>query len=150
MKEMEEKPGSPLKSAAGTTKLRAGATIVVIFAGMTVLIPTAPAMAEWVKIGTSNLAVHYIDPSTVRKDGNLRQVWLMQDMVETDPDGVRSVRALQELNCANGRYRYLSVTAYSGPMAGGHVVVEHGMRDGWGVGPPRGYRSVVAKIACER
>jgi hypothetical protein len=117
---------------------------------MTMLIPTAPAVAEWVKLGTTNTAVHYIDPTTVRGDGILRQVWLLQDMVETDLDGVRSVRALQELNCVDGRYRYLSVKAYSGPMARGNLVVEHGMRDGWGVGPPVGYRSAVANIVCKK
>jgi hypothetical protein len=125
----------------------AGTAVFVVFAGM---LAAAPVGAEWVKIGTTNLAVHYIDPAAVRSYGNLRQVWLLQDMVEADTDGVRSVRALQELNCADGRFRYLSVTAYSGPMARGQVVVEHGMRDGWGVGPPMGYRSVVAKIACEK
>ena len=134
---IKAKPGSPLKSVAGTTAL------ILMFL-------TSPACAEWVKIGTSNTAVHYIDPGTVRNDGNLRQVWLMQDMVEADTDGVRSVRALQELNCADGRYRYLSVTAYSGPMAGGRVVVEHGMRDGWSVLPPMLFRSAVAKLVCER
>jgi len=77
-------------------------------------------------------------------------VWLLQDMVEADSDGVRSVRALQELNCVDGRYRFLSVKAYSGPMASGHVVVEHGMRDGWSVIPALLARSAVAGIVCGR
>jgi hypothetical protein len=117
---------------------------------LSLMFAAAPACAEWVKVGTTNTAVHYVDPATVRSDGNLRQVWLLQDMVEADLDGVRSVRALQELNCQDGRYRFLSVTAYSGPMAGGHVVVEHGMRDGWSVIPPILNRSAVADIVCKR
>src|SRR6185295_11798686 len=133
--EWKEKPGSPTKAfgddgvyghrgddgiesgatelRAGMTKLRAGMTVIAVVAGMTAVSFAIPAWAEWVKIGTTNMAVHYIDPATVRSFGNLRQVWLMQDMVEADIDGVRSVRALQELNCQDGRYRFLSVTAYS-------------------------------------
>jgi len=139
--------------AAGTTKLRAGTTVIAVIAGTAALIlmlATSSASAEWVKIGTTNMAVHYIDPATVRSFGNLRQVWLMQDMAEADTDGVRSVQALQELNCQDGRYRFLSVTAYSGPMASGHVIVEHGMRDGWSVIPPILSRSAVAKMVCEK
>ena len=135
---------------AGMTKLRAGMTVIAVVAGMTAVSFAIPAWAEWVKIGTTNMAVHYIDPATVRSFGTLRQVWLMQDMVEADIDGVRSVRALQELNCQDGRYRFLSVTAYSGPMASGHVIVEHGMRDGWSVIPPILSRSAVAKMVCEK
>ena len=136
------------KKNLGPRLKHSGATAIKIFAGMTLLFFTTQIFAEWVKVGTTSSAVHYIDPTTVRKDGNFRQVWLLQDMFETDVDGVRSVRALQELNCVDGRFRYLSVTAYSGPMAGGHVVVEHGMRDGWSVIPVILFRSAVANIIC--
>jgi hypothetical protein len=130
------------KKNLGPRLKHSGATVVIL------MLLTSPACAEWVKVGTSNTAAHYVDPASVRKDGDFRQVWLLQDMVEADLDGVRSVRALQEINCADGRYRYLSVTAYSGPMASGHVVVEHGMRDGWSVIPVILFRSAVAGIVC--
>lgn len=106
------------------------------------LVP-APACAEWVKIGTSRTAVHYVDPATVRKDGHLRRVWAMQDMVDADGNGVMSIRALQEYDCAQPRFRYLTMEAYSGPMGGGWIVVTHQMRDGWS-----NRASAIGKMVC--
>ena len=106
------------------------------------LVP-APACAEWVKIGTSRMAVHYVDPATVRKDGHLRRVWAMQDMVDADGNGVMSIRALQEYDCAQPRFRYLTMEAYSAPMGGGWIVVTHQMRDGWS-----NRASAIGKMVC--
>ena len=33
------------------------------------------ALAEWVKLDESDQVHSYIDPATIRKDGNLRRVW---------------------------------------------------------------------------
>lgn len=89
----------------------------------------SPAWAEWVKVGRTDAAVHYVDPATVRKDGNLRQVWAMQDIVQSGDDDVRSIRTLQEYDCAQHRFRYLSLQAHSGPMAGGEILAAHELRD---------------------
>lgn len=113
-------------------------------AGITfVLFTAAPAWAEWVKVGRTDAAVHYVDPASLSKDGNLRQVWVMQDMVEADAGGVRSIRALQEYDCAQQRFRYLSVAAHSGPMAGGWILATHEMRDGWS-----NRASAIGKMVC--
>lgn len=103
----------------------------------------APARAEWVKIGTTNMAVHYVDMATVRKDGNLRRVWALQDMVEASEAGVRSIRTLQEYDCEQQRFRYLAVAAHSGPMGGGWIVASHEMRDRWTV-----RTSAIGKLVC--
>ena len=42
------------------------------------LLATSPAWAEWVKVyETSNGDTFYIEPATIRKDGNLRKVWVL-------------------------------------------------------------------------
>ena len=98
---------------------------------LALVLAAAPVNAEWVKIGTSRTAVHYVDSATVRKDGNLRRVWAMQNMVEASEAGVRSIRALQEYDCALQRFRYVTVEAHTGPMAGGWVLARHEVQDGW-------------------
>ena len=117
---------------------------------LSLILAAAPLRAEWVKVGRTDAAVHYVDPATLQKDGSLRLVWAMQDMVETSPEGVRSIRALQEYDCAEERFRYLSVAAHSGPMARGEVLAEHELRDAWSAQPAGMKASAIGKIVCER
>jgi len=51
------------------------------------------AWSEWVRVGETADVVFYIDPTTVRKDGDLRKVWSIQDLKERHIDGDLSLRA---------------------------------------------------------
>ena len=115
---------------------------------LSLMLAAVPVRAEWVKVGRTNAAVHYVDPATVRKDGNLRRAWAMQDMVRAGPSGMMSIRALQEYDCADGRFRYLSVSAHSGPMAGGYVLAVHDLRDTWNARLPGTNQYAIGKIVC--
>ena len=115
---------------------------------LSLMLAAAPAWAEWVKVGRTDAAVHYVDPATVRKDGNLRRVWAMQDMVGASPEGVMSIRALQEYDCAQERFRYLSVATHSGPMARGEVLAAHELRDRWNIRRPGTNPFAIEKIVC--
>jgi hypothetical protein len=115
---------------------------------LSLILAAAPAWAEWVKVGRTVAAVHYVDPATVQKDGSLRRVWALQDMVETSPEGVMSIRALQEYDCADERFRYLSLAAHSRSMARGEVLAEHELRDAWNSRPPGAKASAIGKIVC--
>ena len=117
---------------------------------LSLILAAAPAWAEWVKVGRTVAAVHYVDPATVSRDGNLRRVWAMQDMVETSDEGVRSIRALQEYDCADERFRYLSVAAHSRSMARGEVLAEHELRDRWSERPAGTKASAIGKMVCGR
>ncbi len=115
---------------------------------LSLLLAAAPAWADWVKVGETAAAVHYIDAATIRRDGNLRRVWTVQDMRETDSAGVRSIRALEEYDCLTERFRYLSLTAHSAPMAGGEVLAAHVLDDNWTGRPPGTKPSAIEKIVC--
>ena len=115
---------------------------------LSLLLAAAPLRAEWLKVGETDAAVHYIDAATIRRDGNLRRVWTVQDMRDTDPAGVRSIRALEEYDCLTERFRYLSLTAHSAPMAGGEVVAAHILDDNWTARPPGTKPSAIEKIVC--
>jgi len=117
---------------------------------LSLVLAAAPAWAEWVKVGRTHAAVHYVDPATVSRDGNLRRVWALQDMFETSDEGVRSIRALQEYDCADERFRYLSVAAHSRPMARGVVLEEYELRDAWSAPPAGTKASAIGKMVCER
>lgn len=86
------------------------------------LCTAAPARPKWMKVAEFNSANHYIDPATIRRDGQIRGVWVVIDGKERDKDGVMSWRALEEYDCKQGRYRLFSPTGYSEPMARGNVL----------------------------
>jgi len=115
---------------------------------LSLLLAAAPAWAEWERVGRTNAAVHYVDPATLRKDGNLRRVWALQDMRDTSPEGVMSIRALQEYDCAQARFRFVSVAAHAGPMAQGRVVAAHELHDDWDERPAGAKPSAIERLAC--
>jgi hypothetical protein len=80
------------------------------------------ARADWVKVSESNQTVIYIDPTTIRKGGNIRRVWMLQDLKIRDKFGDMSRRSLDEFNCKEQKYRTLSLLAYAEPMASGKEI----------------------------
>lgn len=89
----------------------------IVFALM--LFVTGAAWADWVIVGESPESTVYVDPATIRKEGDLRKVWGIQDLKERDKDGEKSRRYREEYDCKGARKRYLSATTHSETMAGG-------------------------------
>jgi hypothetical protein len=83
---------------------------------------SSTSLAQWEVYGESPEAFLYIDYSTVRKDGNLRKVWELQDRKQRHKDGELSLRIRVEYDCKEERYRYLSATSHSSQMAQGNLV----------------------------
>lgn len=82
-----------------------------------------PASAEWVKISESNESIWYLDPSTIKKNGNFVRMWGITELKKKDKDdGHLSRRALYDFDCKNERYRILTISAHSERMAGGKVL----------------------------
>jgi hypothetical protein len=79
----------------------------------------APAWAEWVKVGETDIAVYYIDSTTVRRDRHLRWVWEVQDFKQRRENGLMSRRVLDEFDCREEEVRILSMFNHAEPMATG-------------------------------
>lgn len=47
-----------------------------------IVLVAAPAWAVWMKVWESKISgtITYFDPDTIHKDGNLRRVWVLQDL----------------------------------------------------------------------
>jgi hypothetical protein len=86
------------------------------------LVAAGPAAAEWVNVGTSAGHSLFIDPTTIRKDGDFRKVWGIQDLKERDSEGELSRRYREEFDCNTRRKRFLSATTHSESMAGGKTL----------------------------
>jgi hypothetical protein len=117
---------------------------------LTVLLMVAavPARAEWVLNGESGIASYYADPSTVRKNGNLRRVWAVIDLKRRDPSGALSYRVLFEYDCKSEEGRILSRSTHAGPMARGDVLVSGDVGSEWHHIPPATPDEGMLRMAC--
>ena len=81
-----------------------------------------PAYAGWEKVGESDEIVFYIDPQTIRKDGNYRRVWGIQELKSRGEDGEFSRRSQMEFDCKNETQRLLDISTYSEKMISGKAI----------------------------
>lgn len=110
----------------------------------------APAWAEWVKVDEVEEANVYIDPATIKRDGNLIRVWELNDFKKQGPKGARSVRVLTEYNCEKERSRVLSLTAFSKPMLGGKILESGDPVDFGGYIAPNTVGALILKRVCDK
>lgn len=108
----------------------------------------APAWAEWVKVGENTALTAYLDPATIRKNGNFRKVWLVLDMKAREKNGLMSRKSLVEYDCNDERSRTLSLSAHSESMAGGNVLYsQDGVRE-WSYIAPDTFAMVFLRFVC--
>lgn len=110
----------------------------------------AQAIADWVKIGEVDDLAYYFDPATIRKAGNLRRVFVLQDFKERKSLGELSLRALSEYDCKNWVHRGLDISIHSGNMASGKVLSTMDVSDSskWQPVPPKTVSEIILKAAC--
>ncbi len=94
---------------------------------------SSSAMAEWVKIGTTTDGrTYYADPTTIRKLGNKVKMWRLTDYkLAKEPVATLSIRAKEEYDCKEKRYRWLFMASYSEPMGRGAVDEIRNERSDW-------------------
>lgn len=97
----------------------------------------SPAWAGWVELGRAeNGNVFYIDPATIRKDGNRRKVWTITDLNTASSSGALSRKHRIEFDCKEERSRFLSISAHSKLMGAGDVLlIDNGVGEWQEVAP---------------
>lgn len=110
----------------------------------------APAWAEWVHLEANETGNFYIDPVTIRKDGNMRRVWGLLDLKQRGKDGEMSRRYLKEYDCKGDRDRLLSASMHSELMGGGTVLLSWNGAYEWDHIPPGTVAATILKLACKK
>jgi hypothetical protein len=110
---------------------------------------SASATAQWIQIGETHDTVLFHALDTLRKEGNLRRVWEIQDFKsDVFGDGVRSLRYQSEYDCMGGRLRVLYLQAFKSQMATGEALnVPFNGKD-WVPVPANSIASISLKVAC--
>ena len=115
-----------------------------------ILLITGPALAEWVRVAEDDNSSIYIDPATIRKDGNFRKAWELQDLKKRNKNGELSSRYRMEYDCKEERARILSFTTHSGSMAGGDILFSHNTAAYWVNSAPNTWSETLLTIVCAK
>jgi hypothetical protein len=111
------------------------------------------AMAEWTVVGKISDSTEYVDKSTARRSGTTVKMWDLSDFVTLQKvSGYEfySMSSLIEYDCLEKRSRRLQLTAYSGQMRTGKVVVSSSNIADWSYVEPSSHGELKLSIACKR
>jgi len=83
-------------------------------------------IAEWVVFEASPDATIYIDPTTIQKDGDHAEMWVLIDYKQPQPDKtgkqVLSEKLHYQYDCKARLFSIIGTSAHAGPMASGETI----------------------------
>ena len=118
------------------------------------IVVSSSALADWVKVEESNTFTAYADPTTIRTNGNVVEIWTLQDYkaVQVDPTlgAYLSARAQAEFDCKEEKVRDLRLSWYSDKMAEGAVVFLDEDPSNWNPVIPGTGDEALWKFVCKK
>ena len=116
---------------------------------LSLLWTSLPAQAfAWKRLVKTDTLTVYVDMSTLERDGDVRRIWEMQDLANPDPNGVRSRRYVNEIDCQQKYHRIGNMTSFSGPKLTGERRFEVEDMGYWRKVPPDGTFAVTYVLLC--
>jgi hypothetical protein len=117
---------------------------------------TVPVYAEWVAVEKdyllSGLQTVYIDPDTIRREGNLVTMWQLIDFKtmqgNRSPTRFLSTKTHKEFDCAERRLRLLEFTEFSRRMGTGIAANGYVDKDNWLPVEPESISYALWGVAC--
>ncbi|TKS60262.1 MAG: hypothetical protein EWM72_01487 [Nitrospira sp.] len=115
-----------------------------------------PVYAEWVAVKKNyqvlGLQTVYVDPDTIRREGNLVTLWQLIDFKTVQggmgPDRFLSMKIQQQFDCAATRLRLLAVTEFSRHMGTGRPADGYVDKDTWLPVKPESMNQALWELAC--
>ena len=120
------------------------------------LLNSAPAYAEWVKVSDSNEAgkTVYVDPTTIRRNSNLVKMWQLIDYKTMQggrsPSRFSSTKIHKEFDCADERLRLLALTNFWGNMGTGEPSGAYVEGGNWVAVEPDSMNQALWEVACNK
>ena len=118
---------------------------------------TVPAYAEWVAVEKDyllpGLQTVYVDPDTIRREGNLVTLWQLIDFKTMQGNGRGAHRFLstkihKQFDCAGKRLRLLAFTEFSRRMGTGIAANGYVDKDNWLPVEPESINHALWEVAC--
>ena len=112
------------------------------------------AAAEWVKVGGNERLTFYVDPSTIRKAGNMVKMWSLSDYITANVTAFGKPHLSEmlqlEYDCKEEQSRVLALTFHSENMAKGEITYKESSPRTWEPVPPGSGVATMWKIACAK
>jgi hypothetical protein len=114
-----------------------------------------PVYAEWVAVGSNDepgMTV-YLDPDTIRREGDLVTVWELLDYKTAQTQkGLShlSIKVQFKYDCANERHRLLAFSQYAGNMGRGKVMLSNSDEVKWAPVAPDTLNHSLWTVACSK
>jgi hypothetical protein len=111
------------------------------------------AAKGWVIVGADKTDTQYVNPSTIRRKGNMVKMWDLIDLkkakvVDKLIKPYMSMKHQFEYDCEEERMRVLSSSLHSGNMGKGNVVFSDSEPDQWRSIPPDSRGENMWSVAC--
>jgi hypothetical protein len=120
------------------------------------MLSSGPTYAQWEAVGDNvDLDTIYIDIETLRRKGELAEVWVMTDsklakrFLDTNSFYL-SVRQLQQFNCGEEHSRILNATWFSSNMGKGTVIDTLTKEGQWNPLPPGSVGRRLMEVICKK
>lgn len=121
---------------------------------MILAVMSSSAMAKWVEAGSKlDVVSTYIDPATIRKEGNMVKVWTLTDRkAPRTIGGVThlSMKQHEEYDCKEKQSRSHGASFHSRNMGKGKVVYSDSVTSEWEPVYLGSAGEILWKIACEK
>jgi len=117
------------------------------------LLNIVPANAEWVRLTEADGMTVHFDPDTIRRNGNLVNLWLLYDYktpIITGRDAVFSTKMQSEYDCIGERVRTNGIFEIAGNMGKGKVVSSSLAEGQWIPIAPETIGKREWKLACAK
>ena len=126
------------------------------------VLSSEPAYAEWVAVENDyllpGLQTVYVDPDTIRREGNLVTMWQLIDFKLMQGNAgmgilgvghrVLSTKTHKQFDCAEKRFRVLAVTDFSGNMGTGIPAGAYIDGGNWVPVEPKSINQALWEVAC--
>ncbi len=121
------------------------------------MLSSVPAYAEWVAVEKDylvpGLQTVYVDPDTIRREGNLVTMWQLIDFkwMQGNPRGPHrflSTMTDKQFDCAEKRLRLLAFTVFSQHMGAGISADGYVDKDKWIPVEPESISQALWEVAC--
>ena len=116
--------------------------------GLMLVMTATAASAEWTRVGETDEFVKYVDIATIRRNGNLVKMWVLQDFKRLQKEGHFSDISLMEYDCSEERGRFFAYSIYDGKMGGGRSLRTSDGPLRWSQIFPNSIGETQWKIAC--
>lgn len=119
------------------------------------LLISSTVYAGWVKVGASDDGMTlYVDPDTIRRNGNLVKMWQLYDLTTIRRTGAGdsylSSKNQHEFDCVEERIRTLAFTWFSGNMGHGNAVFTVSDEQKWEPISPESAAQTLWNIVCNK